>query len=64
MTFATATAIRGEAVALSIAAEKLVIGLREIYSGQGTVAAPGRETTASLDVLVAATTAAITAVNA
>lgn len=64
MTFATSTVTAAEAVTLTIACEKLVKALQEIYSGQCPPNAPMRNTVAELDTMVAAVTAAITAANA
>lgn len=64
MTFATATVTQAEAVTLTIACEKLVKALQEIYSGQCLPTQPMRNTVAELDTMVAAVTAAITAANA
>ena len=64
MTFATSTVTVAEAVALSIACDKVVIALREIYSGQCPPTAPMRNTVAEVDTLVTAVTAAIAAANA
>lgn len=64
MTFATGTVTQQEVVNLTVACEKLVKALQEIYSGQCLPSQPMRNTVAEVDTMVAAVTAAITAANA
>lgn len=64
MTFATSTVTTAEVVTFTVAAEKLVKALQEIYSGQCLPSQPMRNTVAELDTMVTAVTAAVTAMNA
>lgn len=64
MSFATSTVTRAEVVAFVVAAGKATKAMQEIYSGECLPTQPKRNTVAELDTLVAAVTAAITALNA
>ena len=66
MTIASGTATTAELVALSAAAHKLVIALKQVKHGFGRGGNPafiGRFTSAEADALVTAVTNAISAVN-